>query len=126
MYCVLCILWCILWVSGPEINVILSYLTSSQARQRRIVIQSEVELVLRHRTQLLVNCGRVVPHILCPVWQADVICQLQQNNNIAMRIDWVRSLNRLFILTRVVPGKNVEVVCACDGEDRSTTYEGGR
>ena len=26
MYCVLCILWCILWASGPEINVILSYL----------------------------------------------------------------------------------------------------
>ena len=27
MYCVLCILWCILWASGPEINVILSYLS---------------------------------------------------------------------------------------------------
>ena len=26
MYCVLCILWCILWASGSEINVILSYL----------------------------------------------------------------------------------------------------
>ena len=26
MYCVLCILWCILLASGPEINVILSYL----------------------------------------------------------------------------------------------------
>ena len=26
MYCVLCILWCILWASGLEINVILSYL----------------------------------------------------------------------------------------------------
>ena len=92
MYCVLCILWCILWASGPEINVILSYLmlTSSQARQRRIVIQSKVELVLRHRTQLLVNSGRVVPHSLCPVWQANVICQLQQNKTIAMRIDWVR------------------------------------
>ena len=24
MYCVLCILWCILWASGPEINVIIS------------------------------------------------------------------------------------------------------
>ena len=29
MYCVLCILWCILWASGPEINVILSYLILS-------------------------------------------------------------------------------------------------
>ena len=27
MYCVLCILWCILWASGPEINVILSILS---------------------------------------------------------------------------------------------------
>ena len=29
MYCILCILWCILWASGPEINVILSYLILS-------------------------------------------------------------------------------------------------
>ena len=29
MYCVLCILWCILWASGPEINVILSSITSA-------------------------------------------------------------------------------------------------
>ena len=29
MYCVLCILWCILMASGPEINVILSYLILS-------------------------------------------------------------------------------------------------
>ena len=28
MYCVLCILWCILWASGPEINVILSLILS--------------------------------------------------------------------------------------------------
>ena len=27
MYCVLCILWCILWASGPEINVISSILS---------------------------------------------------------------------------------------------------
>ena len=27
MNCVLCILWCILWASGPEINVILSILS---------------------------------------------------------------------------------------------------
>ena len=31
MYCVLCILWCILWASGPEINVILSYLILSMS-----------------------------------------------------------------------------------------------
>ena len=35
MYCVLCILWCILWASGPEINVILSYLILSYQCQGR-------------------------------------------------------------------------------------------
>ena len=36
MYCVLCILWCILWASGPEINVILSYLSLHMAYHKML------------------------------------------------------------------------------------------
>ena len=32
MYCVLCILWCILWASGPEINVILYVVVCTKER----------------------------------------------------------------------------------------------